>query len=287
MSNILFLFSDESGIYNKNKTSSTLRAHPYYVRSNLMISLDDYNDLEKKMNEYKKRIGLSPFTEIKWSHMGTLIKGRGVGYDISLDQIKECFRDISIMIKKCETIKLFFTITKQSETGNVDKVKLIKMHLQNAYQRIEKEIGVNDKKAIVIADDLNSENKALKKALFELSVQGDAFSEFSHIYKGLFVDYSDQCCGLQLADICASIITASLKYEDADILSKHKFSFTYRLLTEYIFERIRGYSRDLPHYRGYRYGIKEVPNDCGKNEVMRLSKVIAHRKKLLMEMIHS
>ena len=27
-----------------------------------------------------------------------------------------------------------------------------------------------------------------------------------------------------------------------------------------------------------RYEIREVPNDCGKNEAMRLSKVIAHRK---------
>lgn len=274
MGNVIFVFTDECGIYEKIKTKKMLKAHPYYVRSNVIISIDDYNIIEKRLSDLKMSIGIDPHTEIKWSHMGTLIKGRDVGYDIDLSKIQKYFKDVCILIQKCSSAKLFYTITKLSEVKQIDKVKLIKMHMQDVYQRIEMEIGRNDCKAIVIADDLNSENKKLKSALYELTKDGDRFIDYEHIYNGLFIDYSDQCCGLQLADICAGIMTASLKYIESDIDLKHKFSFSYDLFTKYLFEKIRHDDSCLPYYTVYGYGIKEVPNNCGKSIVKKISQVI-------------
>lgn len=273
MSNVVFVFTDECGVYEKIKSEKMIKAHPYYVRSNLMISLEDYNKIEDKITKLKDNLGLPQATEIKWSHMGTLLKNRDVGYDINLDKIKVYFRDVAKLINDCKSIKLYFTITKLSETNKIDKVKLIKMHLQNAYQKIEMEIGEDDKKAIVIADDLNSENKKLKKELYKLAVSGDRFLDYKHIYKGLFVDYSDQCCGLQLADICAGIMTASLKYVDSEDESKYKYQFAYDLLTQYLFGKIRTDDRGAS-CEVYGFGIKNIPKGSGEDCARRMAKVI-------------
>lgn len=277
MSNNMFVFTDECGAYEKNRTNKALKAHPYYVRSNFIISMDDYNELEENIKKAKADIGLQPYCEIKWDHFGSLIKGRNIGIDITVDQIKRYFYDVVGIIQKYKSTKLFYTVTKLSDIGNVDKVKLIKMHMQNAFQKVQMDAESKNSRAIIVADDLNSENKKLKQALYSLTTDGDNYFTYTNIYKGLFVDYSDQCCGLQMADLCAGIFTATLKYLDASEHDKNKYMFAYELFDKYLINHVRKDDRNLPYYTVYGYGVKEVPNGCGKNEVKRVSEIIEKR----------
>lgn len=88
----------------------------------------------------------------------------------------------------------------------------------------------------------------------------------------MFVDYSDQCCGLQIADICAGIFTASLKY--LAFGGSSKFRFSYNLLKNGLFEKIRHNDSNLPNYEVYKYGVKEVPKDIGRDDAKAVSSCI-------------
>ena len=100
---------------------------------------------------------------------------------------------------------------------------LLKMHLQNVYQRVQKIVSLDDF-AIIVADDLNDKTKALKKVVYELTLAGD-YVQYTNVKKGLYIDFLDQCHGLQIADICAGIFTASLKHESVSAEEKHKYDF--------------------------------------------------------------
>lgn len=51
---VILLFTDECGSYLKDRSYAFVKAHPFYVRANLMINLDDYLALEKVFNNCKK-----------------------------------------------------------------------------------------------------------------------------------------------------------------------------------------------------------------------------------------
>ena len=59
MSNkVVFNFTDECGVYEKNRTRRFCEANPFYVRSNFMIGVDDYRLFEQKMNNLKSELGI-------------------------------------------------------------------------------------------------------------------------------------------------------------------------------------------------------------------------------------
>lgn len=43
------IFTDEAGAYKAQTTPEFRRRHPFYVRSNVMISMDDYMEFQKEM----------------------------------------------------------------------------------------------------------------------------------------------------------------------------------------------------------------------------------------------
>lgn len=273
---VILLFTDECGSYQKDKSSSFVKAHPFYVRANLMINLDDYLLVEKDYYNCKKKIGIDIRSEIKWSHYGNAIKNINVPFppEITSKELELFYKEAIEALIKRKSAKVFYTITYNPKVKRIDEVKLIKMHLQNAFQRVQKEAELIPATAFVIADDLNAKNKPLKKAMFDLTADGDLYTKYECVNKGLFIDYSDQCCGLQLADICAGIFTAYLKYTISDEKEMNKYRFAHDMFEQYLYSLIRADNTRGEWDKVYGYGIRNVPNECGEDMARKVSRIV-------------
>lgn len=170
---------------------------------------------------------------------------------------------------------VYYTLTDNNEIRQVNETALLKMHLQNAYQRVQSTVSEHDGFAIVVADDLNDKTKVLKEAIYDMTLAGD-YVQYTNIKKGMYIDFSNQCPGLQIADICAGIFTASAKYERASEKEKHKYECGHELFFDYAYKKTRCcfYNAD---YDIYKFGVKEVPNGAGTAIAKTLAADIANK----------
>lgn len=277
---VLFLFTDECGSYQKVRSDSFVKAHPFYVRSNLMMTLDDYLCVEKEINIAKEKIGVDKCSEIKWSHYGNAIRNRNelIPSKLSAADLESFYTEALKLLSEKKSVKLFFTFTVNKQMRQVDEVKLIKMHLQNAFQRVHRDAQSLSAAAFVIADDMNDKTKPLKKAMYELTQEGDLYTEYDNVNKGLFIDYSDQCCGLQLADICAGVFTASLKHLCSSQQDRRKYAFARNLFDSYLYSLIRVNDGMGEWDKVYGFGIRNVPNECGEEHAKKISCLVQRRR---------
>lgn len=259
-----FAFTDECGNYQKDRSRKFILAHPFYVRATIIISMDDYYTLQKSVADIKQSLGLSENTEIKWSHYGNSIKGNynNVPHRLSSAQLQKYYADTLSLLNTLNSVVIYYTLTDNNLLGRVDEIALLRMHLQNACQNVQRIMQSRDGFAIIVADDLNSKTKLLKQAVYNMALSGD-YVQYSNIKKGLYIDFSDQCHGLQMADICAGVFTASLKYESAVTSEKHKFQCGHNLFFSKIYQKTKNYSHTPPIYEVYKIGVKEVPNGAG------------------------
>ncbi len=271
-----FAFTDECGIYQKDKNEKFLKSHPYYVRATVIISLNDYLLLQEEMSRLKETFNLSSRTEIKWSHLGNIIKKNfnRVPHSLSVEQLEEYFFQLFDFSNTLESVKVYYTLTENKQAKQIGEIPLLKMHLQNALQKIQSTMSDCDGFAIVIADDLNDKTKKLKQAVYELTTAGD-YVKYTNIKKGLYIDFSDQCHGLQIADIYAGAFTATLKYISASRKERHKFQIGYDLFTKKGYKKTRSSFYHPPNYSTYKFGVKEVPNDTGRELAQSISRKIS------------
>lgn len=269
-----FAFTDESGNYQKDKNARFIAAHPFYVRSTVIMSFEDYRTMQTEMNDIKARFGLKPDVEVKWSHFGSAIKNNysKMPHHLSPAQLTDYYKQIFACLRSHESICVYFTFTDNREVRQIGEIPLLKMHLQNALQKVQTTMQTNQGFAIVVADDLNDKSKALKEAVYQLTLTGD-FVEYKNIKQGIYIDYSNQCCGLQIADLCAGVFTATLKWMTASVMEKHKFAMGYGLFCTQVFSRIRCSTEHLPCHEVYRYGIKEVPGHVGEQLAKNVSDI--------------
>lgn len=280
-----FAFTDECGDYQKKRSENFNRAHPFYVRSTVIISLDDYLLLQEGMEQIKALFGLQPNIEVKWAHYGSALKNnyRKIRHHLVPQELKEYYTRSLSLLCSLKSATVYYTLTDNISIGNINEIALLKMHLQNAYQKIQTTVSERNGFAIVVADDLNDKTNALKQAVYELTLEGD-YVQYTNIKKGLYIDFSDQCPGLQIADICAGVFTASLKFESVDLEQKHKYSLGHELLFDQIYKKTRNGFFHPPSIDIYRYGIKEVPNNAGKPLALDISEKI--EGKLEQDLMH-
>lgn len=284
-----FAFTDECGVYQKNRSKKFLKSNPFYVRATVIISLEDYIKFQTEMDRLKEELNIKPSIEIKWAHLGNAIKNnyKKTPHTLTKEQIIRYFTDILSLISKMDAVKIYYTFTPNSKIGHVGEAALIKMHLQNALQRIQTTMSEKDGYAIVVADDLNDKTKCLKQAIYELTTHGD-FVSYTNIKKSLYVDFSNQCQGLQLADICAGVFTSVLKLISSSEKDKHKYTIGYNLFLEFLYRNTRNILIHPPFYQVYKYGIKEVPHEKGKDIAIEISKIIEDKlEKDFMEKYYS
>ncbi|MBQ6617538.1 MAG: DUF3800 domain-containing protein [Thermoguttaceae bacterium] len=274
---IIYNFTDECGLYQQKPNLSTLSSHPFYVRSNYIIEIEKYFELEKEINKIKKKYGISHDVEIKWSHYGSRRNMRnGIPHNLSANQIHDYIDDVVKKVCDFGNATLYYTFTDNNALISYpDKTKLIKMHLQNAFQRIEKESENNNGYGIIIADDMNSDNKTLKKAMYQLTTEGDRFTSYPNIHKSLLIDNSELSCGLQVADLLAGVFTATLKYVSSTEEQKKRFLFGYELFVNNIYKIIRyRYDKNIFINEIYKSGIKEIPSYVGNELAQRVCSLL-------------
>lgn len=69
-----FIFSDECGAYEKRRDDKFCIAHPFYVRSNVLVSMDDFIVLTDRINTLKREYDIPLGRELKWQDYGISIK---------------------------------------------------------------------------------------------------------------------------------------------------------------------------------------------------------------------
>ena len=286
--NPYFAFSDECGLYQKNRSDRSKQAHPFYVRSTLIISLDDYILLQEGIDSIKASFGILPSVEIKWAHFGSALKNnyKNIPHTLTPTQLKEYFSQCLLLLCSLKSAVVYYTFTDNVAIGQVGEIGLIKMHLQNALQKVQAVVSEKDGYAIFVADDLNDKSKALKEAVYQMTLAGD-YVQYTNIKKGLYIDFSDQCHGLQMADICAGVFTASLKYERANEKEKCKYQTGHDLFFDHAYKKIRSSFFNPPYYDVYRFGVKNVPNHSGESLAKSISrKIESYLERDLMKEIH-
>jgi hypothetical protein len=266
---VYFVFSDESGCYEKIRNDNFIRAHPFYCRASLIIDSDDWVSLKEKIYKLKKDYGIPLENEVKWSYLWSLKKDKmndtlnntkdyyflkDFSYDHLFDYIKCCLESLI----KCSYCKLIFTVTLNDTkyTSNISKPKIYRFHIQDAMQRIEMEIQNDRNLAILFLDPIsNKTDKLIREAYNAIFLSGDYISEYRHIKDSLSFEISQHSFGIQLADYCVGIFNSVLKNRSN---SKEIFnSILLKLL------------RKNPCGDSIGFGITEVPKKKSAREFIR------------------
>lgn len=118
-----FAFTDECGCYQKNRTEKFNMAHPFYVRSTVIMSFSDYLVLQNGMDRIKITFGMRPEVEIKWSHFGNALKGhyRKGQCKLSPAQLAEYYAQVLDLLTSLESAEVYYTLTDNNIIGHVDK----------------------------------------------------------------------------------------------------------------------------------------------------------------------
>lgn len=250
-----FIFTDESGAYETVKGKKFLEKTPFYIRSNVALLGEDYFLFQKEVQKLNEEYKIPYGEEIKWADLWGIEKGhfrKGFLKNYGKETLQQYIVNFLSIYSKFEKTFIILTITDNTCT-NYDKVKLIFMHIQDAYQRVQMEIGSNGF-AVFIMDELDHEmQKILKQKGYELVLNGDKYLKYSNVFQSLLFDYSNHCPGLQLADYVAG---ATNGYVRRYFSHQSGFDFANELYIDVLSDRIRCGASP------FGYGIIEIPSDA-------------------------
>lgn len=112
------IFTDEAGAYKSQTTPEFRNRHPFYVRSNVMISMDDYRDFQKEMQTLNGMYEILVGEEIKWSDLWEKMRNRPRTPAIAAmteDRLKGYYRKVFECAAKKDSLQYLFTITNVYE----------------------------------------------------------------------------------------------------------------------------------------------------------------------------
>ena len=258
---IYFGFSDENGDYQILRSNRFKSAHPYYVRSTMLINASDWKSLETAYREIKSKYNLPLNKEVKWSYLRSIYKYRKNGKNISerepfyflrefpTDEHKRFLLESLGILCSLETCKLIFTVTCNTRCPRIDEKRLIKMHIQEAMQRIEMEIQhKKDNLCVLFVDPVsNRKDRVLRDAYSELYQNGDIIERYGHIKDSLNIEHSHHSVGIQMSDFLAGSFVSALKGYD----------FGTQIYSDIVSKLVRRNSDG----RVGGYGIREVPGN--------------------------
>lgn len=252
-----FVFTDEAGAYNKLPSEPFRRSHPFYIRSNVCISVEDYRVFQGEVQALNKLYGIPVGEEVKWSDPWEIHRGKYRSEFLkgfSEDKLKGYFRNVFHCAVSKGSLLFFFTITCVfTQPCYHSESELLRFHLQEAMQRVNMDSRPAGF-ATIIMDELDQEKvKRLKAACHEIAVTGDLI-KYKNIYSGVLTESSSQSAGIQLADFAAGIMNGYLR---GALLSRGKYEFATDLYKEFVAPRLRKHADG----RILGYGIREVPSD--------------------------
>lgn len=252
-----FVFTDEVGTYTSSPSERFIKSHPFYIRANVMMSINDYRQYQMDMQRINGMYEVPFDEEIKWSDLGTKRKGgkprNATIATMSADRLKGYYRKVLEAANAKESTQFLFTVTDiVGQTCRIGEDYIYQYHLQDAFQRVQMDLKGTDSFAIFVMDELNEETiKRIKAACHKFTVKGD-FVKYKNLYQGVLTESSLYSPGIQLADYAAGIMNGYLRRY---ILSPDNFQFATDLYNEFIYPKLRHHA--LGNICGY--GVIDIP----------------------------
>ncbi len=250
-----FVFTDEAGAYQRYPSDAHIKSHPFYIRSNVLIAIDDYRqyqiDMQRINNEYNIPFG----EEIKWSDLWSKTKNKprnDLIAQIPVNRLKGYYRKtFETAIGKNSTHFMFTVTDNVGRSCDWRSEPLYKSHLQDAFQRVQMDMGENDF-ATFVMDELNADTiRQIKAACHNFTMQGD-FVQYKNLYQGVLIENSLYSPGIQLADYAVGVVNGYLR---GRTVNPGKYQFASDLYDSFIKPRLRRHTSGLI----IGYGIIDVP----------------------------
>lgn len=257
------IFTDEAGAYKAQTTPEFRRRHPFYVRSNVMISMDDYMEFQKEMQTLNGMYEIPVGEEIKWSDLWEKLRNRPRTPAIAAiteDRLKGYYRKVFECASQKDSLQYIFTITNVYEQYCLlDERHIYKFHLQEAFQRVQMDLRPRNEFAVFIMDELNTETiKQIKAVCHEFTVNGDFIRNYGNVYHSILTESSNQSAGIQLADYA---VGAMYGYLRRSFIAPDNYAFATDMYNDYIYRKLRHSAMGSIMV----YGIREVP----KHSILR------------------
>lgn len=263
-----FVFTDEAGVYQKAPSDAHIRSHPFYVRSNVVMSIDDYRQYQIEMQRINGEYEIPFDHEIKWSDLWSKAKDKQRNAfisHISSDRLKDYYRRVLEVATAKDSLMFVFTVTDIiGQTCGWGNKAVYKAHLQDAFQRVQMDLRNTDHFATFIMDELNVETiKEIKSACHEFTINGD-FVKYKNLYQGVLTENSLYSPGIQLADYAAGAINGYLR---GKIIKPGNYKFASDIYEEFIKPHLRKHSNgkiigygivDIPKIRAFREQLTSI-----------------------------
>lgn len=264
MGEAYYVFTDEAGTYNKCPSEKFRRNHPFYLRGNVRLSIDDYRLFQSEIQELKLKYGIPVGEELKWSDMWEISKGKYRAdflKSLTVNKLKGYYRRFFNRAVDKPSLQFIFTITcVYAQPCRQAEHEVLKFHMQEAFQRIQMETRPNGF-ATVIMDELNQDKvKQLKEACHRMMVEGD-FVQYENVYHGVLTECSSQSAGVQLADYAVGIMNGYLRKH---LLDRGDYSYATDLYEEFVQPHLRKHSNGTI----IGYGVREVPSDSSIRQIL-------------------
>ena len=251
------IFTDEAGAYKAQTTPDFRKRHPFYVRSNVIISMDDYMEFQKEMQTLNGMYEIPVGEEIKWSDLWEKLRNRPRTPAIAAiteDRLKGYYRKVFECASQKASLLYIFTITNVYEQYCLlEERHIYKFHLQEAFQRVQMDLCPRNEFAVFIMDELNAETiKQIKAVCHEFTVNGDFIRNYGNVYHSILTESSNQSAGIQLADYA---VGAMYGYLRRSFIAPDNYAFATDMYNDYIYRKLRHSA--MGSIMGY--GIREVP----------------------------
>ncbi len=261
-----YAFSDEAGLYDNSPSNRFIKSHPYYVRANVLVRIDEYAEYQSAVRSLNFGMNIPSYEEIKWSDIWSKRKGKPRNAFVSglqADSLTGYFNDIVCLANKMETLKIILTLTKNGQRNIANKDTMMQFHLQEAFQRVNTELK-NIGFATFIIDELPEDYSNQTKEVCHWLVEHGDIMKYTALYSGILFEKSNLSAGIQLADYTAGIFNSFLKSIDTSD-------------DNYTYARSMFYSFIKPHLRKsitgeiMGYGIREVTRDNALRNIIKES----------------
>ncbi len=264
MGEAYYVFTDEAGAYNKRPSEPFRHSHPFYIRTNVRLSANDYRVFQKEIQELNAKYNVPVGEEIKWSDLWEISKGKYRADFLRAftpDELKGYYRLFFNRVMDKPSLQFIFTVTcVYTQPCYQAENEVLKFHMQEAFQRIQMDTRP-DGFATMIMDELNQDKvKQLKEACHRMMVEGD-FVKYENVYHGVLTECSSQSAGIQLADYAVGTMNGYLRKH---LMSRGDYTFAENLYTEFVMPHLRKH----PNGTVTGYGVREVPRDSTVRHVL-------------------
>jgi hypothetical protein len=254
-------FGDENGSYQRARSYRFTQRYPYFIRSTLLIRADEWQTLRDRMDALRSTVApTTPSAEIKWAHLWQLkrFENRRERIDPkgSMSFLCNCtFADALQYVEQSlsalhdlKYARVILTVSHNGSCPRIEEANLYKMHLQEAMQRIEMELGNTSDICVSFVDAISPEqNRHLRNAYYTIYHDGDFIKRYRHILDCLNLVYSHQSVGIQIADFIAGCFSGFLRGYPEGV----------RLFKKYVGPILRtGRNGQI-----VGYGVREVPKE--------------------------